>query len=543
MTIKQKLSNLTKEALLKLSLEDQDIPDIIIELPRHKAHGDFATNVAFLLAKKLRSSPHQISTRIVDLIPTDSSLLRKVEIAGGGFINFFLAPFSLQQVLPLIEAEDTRFGTSKTKEGKILVEFVSANPTGPLHIGHGRGAVYGDCLANIMAAVGYQVEREYYINDVGNQMQSLGRSLLIRYKQLQGDNVHLPENGYQGSYLIQLAKTLPEGAEEKGLDFFIQVAREEILKEIGDDLTGLGVKFNRWFSEEGLYASGQVDETIRLLKEKGYVYESEGAWWLASSRFGDEKDRVLVRETEVPTYLAGDIAYHRNKYSRGYDLLIDIWGADHHGYIDRMKAAYAALDHNPDSLVILLYQLVNLLRDGKQVNMSTREGEFVTLKEVVEEVGPDAARFFFMMRDHDSHLDFDLELAKRHSTENPVYYVQYAHARICSILREAASREITLLPAQECQLDLLTEDKELELLTKLATLPDEVIKCANTFQVHHLTLYLQDLAAIFHHYYNHNRVISQDRQLSLARLALVNSIRIVIRNVLHLLGVSAPEKM
>ncbi|MDI6793184.1 MAG: arginine--tRNA ligase [bacterium] len=543
MTIKQELSNLIKEAILKLPLKEQDVPEIIIEKPRHKTHGDFATNAAFLLAKKLRASPYQISNKIVELLPTDSFVLEKVEIAGGGFINLFLTPSRFHQVLPQIEAEDTLFGTSKTKEGRVLVEFVSANPTGPLHIGHGRGAVYGDCLANIMTAVGYQVEREYYINDVGNQMQSLGRSLLIRYKQLQGDNVPLPENAYQGAYLIQLAKTLPAGAEDKGLDFFVQLAKEEILKEIRDDLARLGVKFNRWFSEESLYASGRVDETIRLLKQKSYAYEKDDAWWLASSGFGDDKDRVLVRETNVPTYLAGDIAYHRDKYDRGCDLLIDIWGADHHGYVDRMKAACAALDHNPDSLVILLYQLVNLLRDGKQVNMSTREGEFVTLKEVVDEVGPDAARFFFLMRDHNSHLDFDLELAKRHSTDNPVYYVQYAHARICSILREAAARKIEPLPAKKCQLNLLTVDNELEILTELAALPDDIINCANTFQVHHLTLYLQDLAALFHHYYNHNRIISQDRPLSLARLAMVNSIRIVIRNVLHLLGISAPEKM
>lgn len=554
LTIRQELACLVKkgieDAIYNGKIPAIEIPEIIIEESKRQEYGHLATNVAFLLSKGMQGfKPFFIAKALIDSFPQSQDLIEKIEIAGGGFINFWVSTPRLCKVLQEIEIQDTNYGSCQIGKGeRVLVEFLSANPTGPLHVGHGRGAAIGDSIANIFAFCGYDVQREYYINDVGTQMKTLGESLRIRYLQLLGDDVALPENYYQGEYLTQQAKELKANYQDtwrdKGLELFTNIAKEKILNGIKDILLMFRVKFDNWFSEKSLYDSGKVEQVLINLEDSGYTYRKDGALWLETTRFEDDKDRVLIRCGEVPTYFAGDIAYHDDKYKRGYDLLIDLWGADHHGYMERMKASMSALEHESDSsFTILLYQLVNLLRDNKQVAMSTRSGEFLTLLEVIDEVGVDACRFFFVMRKSESHLDFDLELAKKKSQDNPVYYIQYAHARCCSILNQAKDRGISLSLIDTIDLSCLKLEQEIALILKLSNLADEVISCTRCYEPHRLTVYLIELVSIFHNYYNHHRVISEDKDLTNSRLILTDSIRIVLRNTLKLLGVEAPERM
>ena len=467
-------------------------------------------------------------------------------------MNFFIREDVWPTLLHDVDKLGDQYGTSGHGKGKkIHLEFVSANPTGPLHIGHARGAVVGDVIANILRASGYSVFCEYYINDTGNQMNNLGKSVLFRYLELLGEDVEFPEGCYQGNYIKDLAKEIiakesdgyRKRNQEETIRMFTEYAASEILQGIKDDLKAFGVVFDNYFSEKDLYKDDGVAKLLAQLEKSKFIYNDGETVWFRTTAFGDEKDRVVIRKSGEPTYFAADIAYHQNKYQRGFDKLIDVWGADHHGYIPRMAACIEALGHEKDSLKIVLVQLVNLLRDGKPVPMSTRAGEFVTLKEVVDEVGKDAARYNFLMRRSDSHLDFDLELAKRQSSENPVYYVQYAHARICSIVRNAEERGYKIPAYDEVNLSCLTLPEEINLIKVITRLPEVVEGAALSLEPHRLTFYLNDVAAVFHSYYNKHKVLSDDEGRSRARLFLTKSILTVLGNTLKILGVSAPEKM
>jgi len=528
------------------------LPRIEVELTKDPSHGDYASNVAMILAAQMKKNPREIAKTILQGIEDPNGMLERVEIAGPGFLNFFIREGALTQLLESVERQGERYGSANLGEGRrIQVEFVSANPTGPLHIGHARGAVVGDVMANILAAVGYQVYREYYINDAGNQINNLGKSVLLRYREILGEKVEFPEGCYQGDYIRDLAADLLKrdgdrylhAKPDEILPLFTDYAAGAILEGIKEDLRLFGVVFDLYFSERELYRDDGVGKLLRMLEEKGFIYREGETLWFRTTAFGDEKDRVVVRQNGEPTYFAADIAYHRNKFHRGFETVIDIWGADHHGYIPRMSAAVQALGYEKNALNVILVQLVNLLRDGKPVAMSTRSGEFVTLREVVDEVGKDASRYNFLMRRSDSHLDFDLELAKRQSNENPVYYVQYAHARICSILRMAAERGIAMPTAGQVDVGLLRLPEETDLVKTITRFPEVVEGAARTLEPHRLTFYLNDLAAIFHSYYNKNKVLSDDGALTGARLFLVRSIFTVLKNALKMLGVSAPEKM
>ncbi len=534
-------------------LDAGDLPFIELEAPREEAHGDYATNVAMILASRVKKNPRKIAESILQKLDDRGGILQKVEIAGPGFINFRLKEDVWAALLEEVEKRGDRYGRSDLGRGRrVMVEFVSANPTGPLHVGHARGAVIGDVVANILAASGYSVTREYYVNDVGNQMNNLGRSVYYRYLELQGVKVDFPADCYQGGYIRDLAREILEreggryraaGSEEEVIPFFTDYAARSIMAGIQEDLRVFGVVFDVYFSEKELYKDDGVAKLLEELKRRGLIYEADNATWFRSTAFGDEKDRVVVRENHTPTYFAADIAYHQSKYARGFDLLIDVWGADHHGYIPRVYASIEAFGHKRETLKIILVQLVSLLRRGKPVAMSTRAGEFVTLRQVVDEVGRDAARYHFMMRRSDSHLDFDLDLAKRQSNENPVYYVQYAHARISSILRTAREKGMAMPAFAEIDPALLTLPEEITLIKSVIRYPEVVEAGARALEPHRLTFYLNDLAGTFHSYYNKNRVISDDPALSRARLYLVGCIGQVLRNALALLGVTAPEKM
>ena len=533
-----------------------DLPEIGVELPREKAFGDFSTNIAMQLARHWRDNPRRIGQDILTELEKESEL-SAVTIAGPGFINMTLQISLWHQRLKEIHGLQEDFGKlDYGADKRVLVEFVSANPTGPLHIGHGRGAAVGDVLARLLKRTGFIVDREYYVNDAGNQMQVLGRSLRWRYLELlekrQGE---IPEGYYRGEYLLDLARKLmaeqgrelvsPEVTEEDdtALDFFTSFAADSILGGIRNDLELFGVGFEYWTSEKEFFTSGKVDAALAELQTKNVLYEEEGATWFASSRFGDEKDRVVVRANGVKTYFASDIAYHRDKFARGYDLLVDIWGADHHGYVPRLSAAIEALGGKPDSFAAILVQLVSLCRGGTPVAMSTRSGEFITLEEVVREVGRDAARYFFLTRDSNSHLEFDLELAKSKNNDNPVYYAQYAHARICSILRKIEVEGLCDKAVDTFSGASLTLPEELDLIKKLDSLPNILERAARTLEPHRLTYYLDDLATQLHSYYNRNRVISEEQEVSGDRLLLFATVRQVLAICLTLLGVSAPEKM
>ena len=535
-------------------LDIEEVPFIEIDITKEAAFGDYASNIAMVLASRVKGKlpPRKIAEVIRGHIQDNHGMLAKVEVAGPGFMNFFIREGVWSTLLSDVDALGDRYGSSDYGKGQNAhIEFVSANPTGPLHIGHARGAVVGDVIANIAAASGFSVFREYYVNDAGNQMNNLGKSVLYRYLELLGEDVEFPESCYQGDYIRELAGEIIDRNgdiyrsknQEEAVRLFTDYAAGAILAEIKEDLRAFGVIFDNYYSERSLYKDDRVATLLKELEEKHVVYSDGETLWFKTTNFGDEKDRVVVRRNGEPTYFAADIAYHHDKYIRGFDTIIDVWGADHHGYIPRMSACIEALGHDRNSLKIVLIQLVSLLRDGMPVPMSTRAGEFVTMKEVVDEVGKDAARYNFLMRRSDSHLEFDLELAKKQSNENPVYYVQYAHARICSIVRNAGEKGSTIPAYEEVDLRCLKLPEEVNLIKTIIRFPEVVEGAAIALEPHRLTFYLNDLAALFHSYYNKHRVLSDDESLSKARLFLIKTILTVVRNALRLLGVSAPERM
>ena len=554
--MKQKLKNIIKKAARvaheKGDLPSADIPEAEVDEPKAAAHGDFSTNIAMVMASTQKMAPRKIADIIIAHLPDAQSIIAKTEIAGPGFINFFIKPSAWHPVLQEIHQADTGYGATDLGKGqKFQVEFVSSNPTGPLHVGHGRGAAVGDAVANILAFCGYDVQREYYINDSGRQIQTLGRSVLLRYQELFGRRVKFPDECYQGGYIIDLAAEIKSQQGDALLsrsehDAVMQCARfaaGKILDGMREDLRLFGVEFDCWFSEQSLYDSGRVDQVIDGFRKKGIIYEKEGALWFKTSDFGDEKDRVVVKKNGETTYFASDIAYHQDKYDRGFERVVDVWGADHHGYIPRMKAAIEASGHRRDQFDVILVQLVNLLRGGEPVAMSTRAGEFETLKDVINEVGRDAARFIFLTRHYESALDFDLEVAKQKTNDNPVYYVQYVHARIASIVRKANAQGIREILWDDEAAARLEAPEEIDLIKVLARYPDMLAGSAKYMEPHRVTYYLMELASAFHTYYNKHRVLADDALLRCGRLLLVLAVQKVIRNGLTLLGVSAPNRM
>ncbi|MFZ1830253.1 MAG: arginine--tRNA ligase [Candidatus Competibacteraceae bacterium] len=594
--MKTHLQNLVAQALQPLQQEGWlpagELPAIPLERTRDRTHGDFASTIALALAKTARRKPRELAERIVAALPASHQIV-KVEIAGPGFINFFLAPGAYQAVVGEILERGEHFGRSKLgKDQRVQVEFVSANPTGPLHVGHGRGAAFGATVANLLEAVGYQVHREYYVNDAGRQMNILAVSLWLRYLEHCGEKFRFPSNGYRGEYVRDIAvqlyvehggaymisarqifRDLPQdevrdeagtvvtpGDREAHIDALVERARtllgepryryifelglNTLLDDIRDDLREFGVVYDDWYSERALAESGAVNKTLNRLRDAGYVYEQDGALWFRASAFGDEKDRVVERENGQTTYFASDIAYHLDKFERGFNQVIDVWGADHHGYVPRIKAALQAMGENPDRLDVLLVQFAILYRHGERVPMSTRSGEFVTLRELRQEVGNDAARFFYVMRKSEQHLDFDLDLAKSQSRDNPVYYIQYAHARVCSVFKQLRDKGLPRDEARgQAHGTLLAEPHEEALLMALSRYPEVVEIAALSHEPHQLAHYLRELANAFHTYYNEHRVLVDDDALRDARLNLSLATGQVIRNGLALLGVSAPEVM
>ena len=523
--------------------------DVIIEVPREKSHGDYACNIALQAAKGSSMPPRMLAEAIRQRLDLETDIISSTEVAGPGFINFFMSRKVPVDNLKRILTENVDYGRSEPVPGeRVLVEFVSANPTGPLHVGHGRGAAVGDTLARLLKAAGRDVGKEFYINDAGTQMEMLGRSIDVRYREILGEAVAMPADGYHGEYITGIAGDIFEREgdvprklpEEERIALFRKIGEKRLLAEQQETLANFGVTFDTWFGECELYESGQVEAAIETLKERGYVYANADALWFKATTFGDDKDRVLIRQNEVPTYLAADIAYHKNKLDRGFTRLVDIWGADHHGYIPRMRASIQALGYPPEALEVLIIQMVRLMRGGEQVMMSKRAGEFVSLDDILAEVGRDAARFFFIMRSTDSQLDFDLALAVEQSNENPVYYVQYAHARICSLLFQDEARN---LQPDNADLSLLQEPSEIELMKKLLDYPREIQEAADSFEVHRLPRFSQDLAALFHQFYNNCRILGEDKALSSARLALCKATRQVLANLLEIMGISAPERM
>ena len=554
MDIKQILATAIKAAAQKAidagTVKGGELPEVLLEVPPQKEFGDFATNFAMQSARALKCNPRMIAQAVVDNM--DCAYVEKMEIAGPGFINFYLKQDWIYDVLSGIIAEGENYGNlvSDCKE-KIQVEYVSANPTGPLHVGHGRGAAVGSALANLMKAAGMDVSREFYINDAGNQINNLAASVNARYLEQLGQTVEFPENGYHGHDVIETAERIVRiygdrflnMSEEERLQEFRTIALKEKLAALKEDLEAFNVTYDHWFSEQTLHDANAIKSACDLLTERGYLYEQDGALWLKATEYGDDKDRVVIRDNGIPTYFAADIAYHRDKYARGFDRVINLWGADHHGYIARMKAAVGALGYHPDQLEVLILQMVSLYRNGELVKMSKRTGQSVTLNELIEEVGTDAARFFFVMRSIDSQLDFDLTLATEKSNENPVYYIQYAHARICSIMRQLEEAGIAVMPATEAKLNTLVEASELELIKKLGEYPEMIAGAAKERAVHRVAHYVHDLAGLFHSFYNQCRILGVDSDLQQARIALVKTVGHVIRHALSILGVSAPERM
>lgn len=551
-TLKEFVCSALNEAKNQGHLVLDTAPDVVIEEPKDEKMGDFATTVAMTLARSEKKNPRQIAEYLTASLNSRPDLVEEVQIAGPGFINFRLSRDFLRGEFRSALEQGEHFGRCEVGRGtKVLVEFVSANPTGPLHVGHGRGAAVGDSLARLMQWAGYEVSTEYYINDVGNQMNNLGRSTQLRYREELGHGGAFPEDLYQGDYIRDIARAIVEkdgdrhlGADDPdALGFFRTVSCDHILNGIKEDLGRFRVEFDQWFSEQTLHDSGKVEAAIQWLRDKGFVYDKDGATWLKSSAFRDEKDRVVIKQGGEKTYFCADIAYHQEKIERGFNLILDIWGADHHGYVPRMEAVLEALGHGSDGFQVLLVQFVTLIRGGEKVQMSTRSGKFITLADVVEEVGVDATRFFFLMRSSDSHLDFDLELAKKETQENPVYYIQYAHARICSIFKTAESKGIAFPALEEVDLGLLDQPEDFSLMKKVLSFPEVVGKSAENREVHRIPFYLQELVAQFHSYYSVHRVVSEDVPLTRARLLLLLSVRSVIANGLQIMGVSAPEKM
>lgn len=523
--------------------------NIVIEIPREEANGDYSTNIAFLLAPKLRKNPVEIANKLIQNMEFQD-ICEKVEVASKGFINFYIRDDIWRSSLNEVSEKGLDSLFPDVGEGRrVLIEFVSSNPTGPLHIGHGRGAAVGDVLANILLKAGYNVVKEYYVNDAGKQIDTLGQSTYARWKELTGNPVPFEGHYYQGDYVKDIASLIvntkvPIPTEKsEAIAFTSKFASDFVMDGIEKDLEDFGVFFDNYFRETRLYEGGEVEETLNVLKDKGYAYEKDGALWFKTSMFEKDEDRVLIKSNGEKTYFASDIAYHKNKFDRNFDILIDIWGSDHHGYIPRMRASIEALGKNKDSLRVLLIQFVTLIKDGKPVGMSTRSGQFTTLKEVLNEVGRDAARFFFLMRKSDAHLEFDLDLAKKTTNENPVFYVQYAHARIESIFRVAQEEGIDLKFVKTAKVDLLTQKDEITLIKGILHYFDVIEGSAKSLEPHRITFYLLDLVGRFHSYYNKTRVIVDDRELTMARLLLLVILQQVIKSALTLLGVSAPERM
>ena len=575
--------------LIKKCIQDLISKGILIEMPpnvrldhtKDNSHGDYATNIALMLSKQAKMNPVDLAKIIVDQLE-ESSFINKIEIAGPGFINFFISDESSSSVVSEIIDQGALYGSSEIGQGKkVLLEYVSANPTGPLHVGHGRGAAYGATISNLLRAVGFKVDNEYYVNDAGRQMDILAVSIYLRYLSLCGENLRFPDNGYQGQYIKDIAQVIYDtsgeefykkldlifanvskdgsegGDKESHIDGLIensksilgdsfraifQVGIESILGGIKSDLSEFGVVFEKWFSEQSLIDTGLSESCISKLKESEKVYEKDGALWFKTTNYGDEKDRVVVRDNGNHTYFASDIAYHFDKFERGYDKIINVWGADHHGYISRVKASIDALGHSPDKLEILLVQFANLYRGGSKVQMSTRSGSFVTLEDLRKEVGNDAARFFYILRKSEQHMDFDLDLAKSKTNENPVYYIQYAHARICSVFRQANEKEIEVDHSQ-ANLSLLTEGIEKNIIKELSRYKSVLESSAIQYEPHQLAYYLRDLSTHFHSYYNACKFIVEDKNLTQARLSLIHATRQILINGLSILGVSAPESM
>jgi arginyl-tRNA synthetase len=586
--VKTQIEHLLRQALAGMqaagALGPVDIPDFDVDHTKNKEHGDLAANVALVLAKAAHAKPRELAAKIVQALPA-SPIVARVEIAGPGFINFFLNPTAYHDVVRDILDRRDRFGRSTTGQGRrVQVEFVSANPNGPLHVGHGRGAAYGATIANLLEAVGFAVHREYYVNDAGRQMDILAVSVWLRYLELCGETLPFPANGYKGDYVYDIGAAVhrthaaalrhpaaavladlppdePQGGDkDKYVDALIARARELlgpkyyrelfdtglyiILADIRQDLEEFGVNYDEWYSERKLVESGKVDAVVERLKRSGHVYEKDGALWFRSTDYGDEKDRVVVRENGVKTYFASDIAYHADKLERGFARVIDVWGADHHGYVPRVKAALAAIGDDPGKLDVLLVQFAILYRGHERVQMSTRAGSFVTLRELRREVGNDAARFFYVLRKCEQHMDFDLDLAKSQSADNPVYYVQYAHARVHSVFRQMREKGFTRDAANGfANLARLTEAHELALIERLARYPENLEAAALAHEPHQLAHFLRELAADFHLYYNTHTFLVEDGALRDARLNLIDATRQVLANGLALLGVSAPESM
>ncbi len=553
-SIKQLILDGARKAYEKGLLKSDNFPEMEIEEPRYDAQGDFSTNFAMVSATVQKMAPRKIAEAVLSCIEDTESVIEKTEIAGPGFINFFLTTAAWYPILETIVRKDDRYGSSGFGGGKkVQVEFVSANPTGPLHVGHARGAAVGDAVGKILGFAGFDVQKEYYINDSGRQIRTLGLSVWLRLCQILGREVDFPKDCYQGDYIKDIARELhgkigtdlSDKEEAEAVSICAKYAASVILEGIKEDLAGFGVEYDQWFSEQSLYDSGRVQKAIEEFRAKDLIYEKEGALWFRTSDFGDEKDRVVVRNNGITTYFASDIAYHMEKFDRGFDRVIDVWGADHHGYINRINASIDASGRKSDQFDVILVQLVNLLRGGQPVAMSSRSGEFVTLKDIVDEVGKDAARFLFLSRSYDSGLDFDLEVAKQKTSENPVYYVQYVHARIAGIVAKAVAEGILDNGEQEWagSAAMLIEPEEIKLIKILASFTETVEKSAATLHPHVVFTYLMGLASAFHGYYNKHKVITQDRELSRGRLFLVTAVKKVIRNGLSLLGVSAPERM
>ena len=519
-----------------------------LEIPKREGQGDYATNLALVAAGMEKKNPREIAARLLELLEEHCRLTEKIEIAGPGFVNFFIKPAVWQSVLPVVCERDQAYGPADDGGGKkVLVEFVSANPTGPLSVGHGRQAVLGDAIARLLTACGFAVTREYYYNDAGRQMRVLAQSVRARYLELLGCAAEFPEDGYQGDYIVDIARAIADefgdAKKDADLDFFKQRAERAIFADIDATLSRLGIRFDEYYNEHSLYDNGHIDDVVARLRDRGLVYDQDGAVWFKTTEFGMEKDRVIIKSSGEPTYRLPDIAYHREKFRRGFDWMVDIFGADHIATVPDVLAGVRALGYDDSRVTVLLHQFVTLMRDGKQVKMSTRKATFVTLDELMDEVGPEVVRFFFLMRKADSQLEFDLDLAKEQSQENPVYYVQYGHARMCSILRQAAEKGVDMGRLDSAPIDLLTAPEELALLKDLAGYPALVKAAALDLAPHRLIYFLQQLAGRFHSYYNKHRVISDDRDLSRARLWLISAVRIVFRNALVLLGVEAPERM
>ncbi|WP_367121051.1 arginine--tRNA ligase [Staphylococcus capitis] len=538
------------EASIKKAGLAEDIPEIKIEIPKDTKNGDYSSNIAMVLTKIAKRNPREIAQAIVDNLDTSKAHVKEIDIAGPGFINFYLDNQYLTQIIPEAINKGDQFGyADQSKNTNILLEYVSANPTGDLHIGHARNAAVGDSLANILIAAGYNVTREYYINDAGNQITNLARSIETRYFEALGDTSHeMPEDGYNGKDIIEIGKDLankhPEikdYSDEERLKTFRQLGVDYEMDKLKRDLADFNVHFDNWFSETSLYENGAIDNTLAKMKELGYTYEADGATWLRTSDFKDDKDRVLIKKDGNYTYFTPDTAYHYNKINRGNDILIDLMGADHHGYINRLKASLETFGVDSDRLEIQIMQMVRLMQNGEEVKMSKRTGNAITLREIMDEVGIDAARYFLTMRSPDSHFDFDLELAKEQSQDNPIYYAQYAHARICSILRQAKEQGVDI--TTNANFDTITNEKAIDLLKKVAEFETTIESAAEHRAPHRLTNYIQDLAAAFHKFYNVEKVLTDDIEKTKALVAMIEAVRITLHNALTLVGVTAPESM